>query len=301
MSFLLWITGYILSVGDDSTISAALGLDFIGDTVSRVVSLLSYIGAALILNHISLFEYRVPYLPHIFLWLASVQMFLQTDCLVAFSLLLFLLAVVQLISCCQPHSQEKTIYGAFAILSFSSLFFLQFAYLLPLFFLYLWVGNVFSIKNLFAALLGVITPYWLLFGTLFVAPSLEGLLLPLKSGVSNLLSSASFSFSLQSWVTLATEILILFVAVSLFFISSLPAKPLLRRRMILVFILNAYLLLLSFFIPQDYIQFLAWRIPGDAIMAVYVFSTKITRLSNIYFITLNILWLLTAVLCLWII
>lgn len=301
VSLLLWVGGYLCSVGSGSTTLASFGLDFFGDLFSRAVSLLSYICAALLLNHIYLFERRVPYLPHIFLWLVSVQMFLHPDCVIAPTLLFFLLAAAQLMSCSQEQGQQRVVYGAFAILSFSSLFFLQFIYLFPLFLIYLWVGNVYSAKNLFAALLGVATPYWLLFGTLFVAPSLDGLLLPQKMGLLNLLTPATLSFSLQQLVTLATEMLVLVVAVSLFFTSSLPAKPLLRRRLLFVFITNVYLLLFSFALPQDYALLLAWRLPGDAVMAVYVFSMRVTRLSNIYFIVLNILWLVTALLCLWIV
>ena len=301
VSLLLWVGGYLGSVGSASTTLASWGLDFFGDLFSRAVSLLSYICAALVLNHIYLFERRVPYLPHIFLWLVSVQMFLHPDCVIAPTLLFFLLSVAQLISCCQEKGQQRVLYGAFAILSFSSLFFLQFVYLFPLFFVYLWVGNVFSAKNLFAALLGALTPYWLLLGILFVAPSLDGLLLPQKMGMLNLLTPATLSFTLQQLVTLATELLVLVVAVSLFVTSSLPAKPLLRRRLLFVFIANVYLLLLSFALPQDYALLLAWRLPGNAIMAVYVFSMRVTRLSNVYFVILNILWLVAALLCLWII
>ena len=298
-SLLLWVAGYLFSLGGDCAILASLGLDFIGDALSRVVSLLSYVCAAFLLGHIYIFERRVPFLLHIFLWLVSVQMFLHPDIIVAAALLFFLIAVAQLLSCSMCEGQEQSLYCAFAILSFSSLFLLQFAYLLPLFIAYLWVGNIFSIKNLFAALLGVTTPYWLLFGTLFVFPSLDALLIPLKLGVLNILTPAAISFSLQEWVTLAMELLVLVVAVSTFFASSLPAKPLLRRRLVFLFVLNAFLLIMPFVVPQDYALLLAWSLPIDAVMVAYVLSIKLTRLSNIYFIVLNILWLVIALLCLW--
>lgn len=298
-SLVLWVAGYLLSLGNGSTILASLGLDFIGDAVSRSMSLLSYVCAAFLLGHIYIFERRVPFLLHIFLWLVSVQMLLHPDFVIAAALLFFLIAVAQLLSCSMSEGQEQSVYGAFAILSFSSLFLLQFAYLLPLFLAYLWIGNIFSVKNLFAALLGVATPYWLLFGALFVFPSLDALMIPLKLGVLNISTPAAISFSLQEWVTLAIELLTLVVAVSTFFVSSLPAKPLLRRRLLFLFVLNAFLLFMPFVVPQDYALLLVWRLPVDAVLVAYVLSMKVTRLSNIYFIVLNILWLVIAALCIW--
>lgn len=301
VSLLLWVIGYLLHVDAGSTIMSTLGFDFVGDTFARLLSMLSFVGTALVLNHLYLFEQRVAYLPHLFLWLVSVQLFLQPDCLAAMALLLFMLSVAQLLSCCQESGQEKSVYAAFAILSFSSLFLLQFLYLLPLFFVYLLIAKIFMVRNFFAALLGVVTPFWLLFGVIFVFPSLSSLLMPLKFGLLNMLAPVDMAFSLQEWITLGTELLVWVVAAVVFFVSSFPAKPLLRRRMLFLLVVNIYLYILNFILPQDYSLLLAWRLPCTAVMAAYVFSMRVTRLSNIYFITLNILWLLTASLCLWIV
>lgn len=299
VSLLLWVAGYFFHVGSGTAFLDSIGLNFIGELLSRLFSLLAYVCVALVLNHLYLFEQRVPYLPHIFLWLVSVHLFLQPDYLVATASLFFLLSVAQLLSCCQESGQERAIYSAFAILSFSSLFLLQFAYLLPLFFVYLWVARIWSFKNLFAALLGVVTPYWFLCALIFVEPSLDVLLLPMKFGVLCITAPAAVNLSLPACVSLVMELLVVVVALSLFFVSSLPAKPLLRRRFLFLIIVNLYLLLLQFVVPQDYSLLLAWRLPGVAVMAAFVFSMRVTRLSNIYFIILNVMWLVTAALCLW--
>ena len=301
VSLLLWVAGYLFSIGSGFTLLDSIGLNFIDELFARALSLLACVCAALVLHNLYLFERRVPYLFSLFLWLLSVHLFLQPDYVIAVALLLFLLAVAQLISCCQETGQERAVFVAFAILSFSSLFLLQFVYLLPLFIAYLWVGNIFSVKRLFAALLGTVTPYWLLLGSLFVVPSLDGFLIPLKIGLLNITTPAVIDFALQQWLTLAMEILVLLVTLFVFFSSALPAKPLLRRRLLYMLIIDIYLLLLSFVVPQDYKLLLAWRLPTIAVMAAYVFSMNITRLSNIYFITLNIMWLAIAAACLWII
>ncbi len=301
VSLFLWVAGFLFSVGSSSAMLNSLGLNFVGETFARILSLLSYVCAALVLNHLYLFERRVSYLPHIFLWLVSIHVFLQPDYAVSLSLLFLLLSVAQLLSCIQERGQERAVYAAFAILSFSSLFLLQFIYLLPLFFVYLWIAKIFCARNFFAALLGAVTPYWFLFGAIFVFPSLAGLLIPVRFGLLRMFAYTDIVFSPQVCVTLLVELLVMIVALVVFFVSSLPAKPLLRRRMIFLFLVNACLLLLSFVVPQEYSLLLAWRMPGIAIMATYVFSMRVTRLSNIYFIVLNILWLIIAALCLWII
>lgn len=299
VSLLLWIVGYLFSLGSSSAILETLGLNFIGDAFARIFSLLSYVCVALLLTHIYLFERRLPFLMPLFMWLASVQFLLHADYLIALSLLFFLLAVAQLLSCSQNKGQERGIYAAFAILSFSSLFLFQFTYIIPLFFIYLWIADIFNLKNLFAAILGVVTPYWLLFGTLYVIPSLGEILIPLKYGVLNMLSPATLDLSPHEWITLAVEFIVWGVALFTFFASSLPAKQLLRRRLLFIFIVNIYLQIVSFVLPQDYMLLLAWRLPGLAIMSAYVFSMKVTRLSNIYFIAINTVWLAIAALCLW--
>lgn len=301
VSLFLWVTGYIFSIGCSSAMLNSLGLNFVGDAFARALSLLSYVCVALVLNHLYLFERRVPYMPHIFLWLVSIHVFLQPDYVVSLSLLILLLSLAQLLSCTQERGQERAVYAAFATLSFSSLFLLQFVYLIPLFFAYLWIAKILCVRNFFAALLGVVTPYWLLLGIVFVFPSLSGLLIPVKFGLLKMFVCTDMAFSLQAWVTLLVEIFVMLVALVVFFASSIPAKPLLRRRMLFLFLVNGCLFLLSFVVPQDYSLLLAWRLPGVAIMATYVFSMRVTRLSNIYFIVINILWLIIAALCLWII
>lgn len=301
VSLLLWGVGCFFSVGSSSTILNSLGLNFIGDVGARLFSLLAYACVALVLGNLYLFERRVSFLPHIFLWLTAVLLFLQPDYLIALSLLFFVISVAQLFSCSRESEPHRGVCVAFAILSFSSLFLLQFAYLIPLFFFYLWLSNILVWRTFFAALIGFVTPLWLLFGVLFVFPSLDGFLIPLRLGLLNAAAPATVVFSVQSWAILAMELLVMLVAVAQFFISSLPAKPLLRHRLLFVIVVNVFLLLLSFVQPQDYSLLLAWRLPGLAIMASYIFSGRITRLSNIYFILLNIMWLVIAAMCLWII
>ena len=71
-------------------------------------------------------------------------------------------------------------------------------------------------------------------------------------------------------------------------------------RLLFVILLNLFMWLLAWVLPQDFFLLLAWRLPGAAIMASYVFAVKVTRLANIYFIVLNTLLIFIAACCLWI-
>lgn len=300
VSLSLWIAGTLYGIGSKEGLFPSLRACFINDYLARGVSLLSYVATAIVLARLYLFERRLQRLSVIFIWLSSVMMFLHADFISALSALLFVLAIAQLISCNQPQGDERALFGAFAFLSFLSLFLLYFALLLPLFIIYLVVANMCNIRNLAASLLGCITPYWLLLGVIFVFPSLDGLLLPLQFCFVDIKTVASLSFTPLVSILFVMEIAVWAVALYSFYSSSLPAKPLLRRRFIFLFLTNAYLLLLSLILPQAYTMFLSWRLSGFAVMVSYTFALGITRISNIYFIILNMTWLAIATICLWI-
>ena len=300
-SLLLWGIGALLGVSSSTpTLLSALGLNFVGDAVARLFSFLSFVAVALLLNHLYLFERRIHWLSSVFLWLSSVLMFVHVDYLSCFSLLLLVSAVMQLLSCVHESGQERALFGAFAFLSFSSLFLLQFAYVFPLFIVYIFIARIANVRNVLSALLGAVTPYWLLLGLVCAFPSLEALLVPLRIGYAGIVSGACLNLSPLFYLVLAVELLVYVVAVYNFATSLFPAKPVLRRRFLFVIILNISLFAISFFVPQDFILLFVWRLPGVAVMASYAFAMKITKLSNIYFIVLNVLWLATALLCLWI-
>ena len=300
-SLVLWITGAVLGTGSATpTLLSLAGLNFVGDFFARFLSLLAFLSVALVLNHLYLFERRVHWLSPLFMWLSAVCMFAHVDYLSSISSLFLVLSIAQLLSCVQEAGQERSFYGAFALLSFSSLFLLQFLYLLPLFVAYLFIARISRVKNMLAALLGTVTPWWLLLGMVYVFPSLDTLLLPARMCYENIVTGAEISYTALPLVIAGVEVLALVVAVGCFVVSSLPAKPLLRHRLLFIMLLNIYLLLLSFALPQDYMMFLVWRLPGLAILVSYTLSMRVTKLSNFYFIFLNVVWLFIAGLCLWI-
>ena len=300
VSFLLWLAGALRGVGCAETLASAAGLSFVGDIVARILSLVAFLATAFVLNHIYIFERRVPFLVPLFLWFAAAFMFLHADYVASLSLIPFILTVAQLFYSCGEQGGVRPLFGAFAMLSFASLFLLQFAFLLLPLLLFVLFSRGNGVREFFVALLGVAAPYWLLFGAVYIFPQLDWLLLPLRIGWISLVTPAAITLSPLMCAVLAVEVLVWVVAVCFFFTSSSPAKPLLRRRLLFVILLNLFMWLLAWVLPQDFFLLLAWRLPGAAIMASYVFAIKVTRLANIYFIVLNTLLIFIAACCLWI-
>ena len=300
VSFLLWLVGALRGVSCVGTLVEAAGISFVGDIVARLLSLVAFLATVFVLNHIYIFERRVQLLTPLFLWFAAAFMFLHADYVASLSLIPFILTVAQLLYACGEQGGVRPLFGAFAMLAFASLFIFQFAFLLLPMLLFVLFSRGKGVREFFIALLGVATPYWLLFGTVYLFPQLDWMLLPLKIGWVNLVTPATIAFSPVMYAVQAVEVLVWVVATCFFFSSSLPAKPLLRRRLLFVILLNLLLWLLSWVLPQDFFLLLAWRLPGIAIMASYVFAAKVTRAANIYFIVLNTLLIFIAAFCLWI-
>ena len=296
VSLLLWGVSALLGVGDYNLLPDVLGLGYWG---SRLLSLFLYAAVAFMLGSLYILERRAQWLPALFLWLSAVFMVVQPCYATALSLLLLLLSLMRLFQCVADKGQECTLFGAFALLSFSSLLFVQFAFLLPLFIAYMSISRIARGRNFLAAFLGVVTPYWLLFGAVYAFPSAGVLLLPFKASLAQTAFFVGGEYALSFYVWLAIEVAVWLVATYVYVSSFYPAKPLLRRRFLLIILLNAYLMLLSFAIPHNFLLFLVWRMPGVAIMSSYLFAMKVTRLSNICFILLNAAWLSITFICLW--
>ena len=298
VSIFLWIVGAVLGSYGCSTLSV---FGQVSDAVGRVLSFAAYGIVALVLNNIYLFERRVAWLPLVFFWLTAVQPLVQSDCVTAFSLLLFVLSVAQLFVCCRETGHERAIFGAFALLATSSLLYVQFLLLLPLFVVYMFISHMATVRNFMSAFLGVLTPCWLVAGLIYLFPALMGVIIPSDSSFAAMVPSfAASELPLSYYAALIPELLVWVVAVYIFVASSYPAKPLLRRRILFLMLLNMYLFVLSFVLPGCGLLLLTWRLPGFAVLASYTFSTKVTKVSNIYFVSLNVAWLLIALLCLWI-
>ena len=130
-------------------------------------------------------------------------------------------------------------------------------------------------------------------------PSAVILLSPLFEGAENLLQfRISEPLPMRLLLTFI-ELLIMLPAIAVFVSMHVPSKPILRRRMAFVILTNVYLQLLSWLSVDNFELFFTWRISGSAIMASYVFLLKISKVSNVYFVFINILWFAVAAFSIW--
>lgn len=271
-----------------------------GGIFSAIVPMFCYIAVAVILGMLHLHERRINWLTSLFFFLAAVSLFMHNDVVSAVSALLFI-AVMSALLVCQPgEDTEGALFAAFALLGLLSFLLPQFLFLIPLFLLYLFVANIFGLRRFLAAMLGLILPFWFLFGVTYVWPEVSELVPSGESVLCSLAFPEVIEFTPLRILLPVTEFAVMLPAMMVFATSSVPSKPFLRRRLLFIMIANTYLLLLSFLSALNFDMLYAWRMPGIAILASYLFSLKVTKYSNIYFVTIFILWLAIAVFSVWV-
>ena len=278
-----------------------VGFDFcqVGSLLANVVSLACCVLSAFMLNSLYLSERRIHWLTALYIWIVSLSLFAHGNMVWAVSALLFMVLLTMLFMC-QPASRiEGSLFAAFSVLGLASLLLPQFLLLLPLGVVYMLSVNIMGPKWFMAALLGFAAPFWLVYGTVYVYPAAEIILHPFNEAIGGLLTlSVAEPRPIRLLLTLM-ELGIILPAIVLFVGSSVPGKPLLRRRLSFVMLTSVWLLILSWLYAGNFELFYMWRTPLIAIMASYLFTLKVTKVANIYFVFINILWLAVAAFSIW--
>lgn len=299
LSLLLWGIGAFLPYNVQEGTANAFFVSSIGVYACRALSLLLYVGVAFIINSFIILEERTPWMAGLLLWLAALLPPLQNNLAFAMALLVFVVAVALLLSCCYPDGIERRIYAVFFIYSLSVLLCPQFLYLAPLFIAYPIMTGVLGIKSFLSLLLGAVTPFWLLYGSAWVLPALSVAKEPFEQGlvhISDVWGVVPTTPSLLSFAIV--ELLIMLPALYFFFTTSSPSKPVMRKMLAFFMLANTYLWLLSW-VCGDSLLLFAWRLPGLALISAYLFTVKITKLSSIYFVLIYIMWLFVAAIGIW--
>ena len=265
-----------------------------GTLLSSFLSLLFYIVSFFVLRSLDLFDTRLRFMPALFILLA-VSLPLPDNSIHAFTLLLLMLAVAQLFRSQQYRFAERLLFSSFALLSCASLLQPQTLLLFVPFLAFMFYSNLFSIKRLLSAILGALMPFWFAFGVAYVSPSANVIVAPFMHSPGGFFSLADVEISSMLLLLAVLEALVYIPAIMKFTGSSIPAKPQLRRRMTFVITMNLYLLLLSVVASPSASLFYLWRVPGLAVLFSYVISFKFTKLTNIYFILLNLVLVAVAV------
>lgn len=299
LAMAVWVMGVLAVPAVPAICWAGIEWGAVSPLFSNAVSLVCYVLSAFLLSSLYLSERRIHWLTTLYLWVSALSIFVHGNMLWAVSGLLFM-ALLTMLFLCQPVARvEGQLFAAFATLGLASLLLPQFLLLLPIGVVYMLSMNVMGLKRFMAALLGFAAPFWLVYGTVYVYPQAEVLLAPFNGGLDGLLSvSVAEPLPMRLLLTFL-ELGIMLPAVALFAGSSVPGKPLLRRRLAFVMLTSAWLMILSWLSDSNFELFYVWRMPGMAIMASYLFTVKVTKATNVYFVIINILWLSVAALSIW--
>ena len=299
LSLVAWVVGVFAVPAVQVQEWAAIDLCSTGSLMANVMSLTCYVLSAFMLSSLYLSERRIHWLTALYIWIVSLSLFAHSNMVWAVSALLFMVLLTMLFMC-QPSSRiEGSLFVAFALLGVASLLLPQFLLLIPLGVVYMLSVNIMSLKSFLAALLGFAAPFWLVYGTVYVYPAAEIILHPFNEGIGGLLTlSVAEPRPIRLLLTLM-ELGIILPAAVLFVGSSVPGKPLLRRRLSFVMLASVWMLILSWLYEEYFGLFYMWRIPLTAIIASYLFTLKVTKVTNIYFVFINILWLAVAALSIW--
>lgn len=290
---LLWLIGVLEHMATDDAPHSFLTLS-LPLWLSGVLSFGVYVAAAFILNSFVVIEGRTPWLGGLFMWLAASFITMCCDVAMALSLLVFVLLLALLLACYPRENIQRWVYSAFSFLSLSALFMPQYIYMLPLFFIYIALSGVLSLRNILAALLGVATPLWFLYASQFMLPEASMLSDYFINAAYSLLHISFAVPSLPLLLPMAVEAVVLLSAAVVFAGSSSPAKPVMRRMLLFIICASVYLWLLAWLTNDNCALLSAWRLPGLTIIIAYVFSLRFNKMFNIAFWIFNIMWIAVA-------
>lgn len=299
LSIMVWGIGVFVLPDTPVAIWAGIELGGISSLLSSAISLICTLFSAFLLNSLHISERRIHWLSTFYLWIAALSLFTHGNVVWAVSGLIFMVLLTMLFECQTAVRVESSILATFAFIGFAALLLPHFLLLLPLGIVYMFMANMMSLKRLLAALLGLATPFWIVNGTVYVYPGADVLLSAFNAGLDKLIDFPVPELRPSRVMLTVLELSVLLPSAVVFVGSSVPGKPMLRRRLSFVMVVCAWLMLLSWFSGEDFGLYYVWRIPGIAILSSYLLTIKQTRFSNVYFVFLNVLWLAVAALCVW--
>lgn len=212
--------------------------------------------------------------------------------------LAFLLAVTQLFRSYESARPATPVYNAFLIIGTCSLFFPPAVWFVPLLAVSLIPFRAFNAKSFCACLLGLITPYWFLFGYAFWNGQLQLFIRPLKKMVTFAPISYSHLTSVEvvSWLVATTFLLV--SAVHYGYVSYTDRT---RTRIFHSFLAYAggWTTLMSVLMPRCLDALLPVQCICAAFLGGRLFTLTKNRFSGIFFIVIFVALILLTGYNLW--
>lgn len=270
-----------------------------GGFLMHLLSVLLYVIAAVLLSRQTFFDRSVKWKGALYLWFTALSTFVNGDVAIASASLLFMASMMLLFLCQHSANPVGLFYTSFMLLGTLCFVTPYSLYFIPLYLLFCSITNTFSPRGVAASLLGLATPFWFVFGVVYVFPSLDVLPELLSENFATVFDVHFPTFTLLDLLLLVFVLAVLLPATYTFVGSASPAKPLLRRRLSFVIVANIYLLLLYAIVGHGAGLFYMCLLPFVAILASYLFSMKETKLSNVYFVLVNAIMIAVATFELW--
>ena len=295
LSVAVWCIGLFMNSRPEYICWPGYSFSLPGEIISVAVPLLCYVAVGFVLVSFHLHESRIHWLVPLYLFVVAVSMTIHYDVVASVSTLLFMLLMRELLASQQGEDVAGSLFTSFALSGLLSFLLPQFLSLLPMLLVYVFIANMTGIKNFMAAILGLLLPFWLFFGAMYVWPGIAVVIPSWGSFVASMDLAGAVDITPSRLILLITELMVMLPAFVVFARSSVPSKPQVRRKFLFVMVVNIWLLLLSCVSASNFELLYAWRVPGIAVMASYLFSFRATRFSNVYFILVFLLWGLIAV------
>ena len=296
VSVLMWLVGIFVDrpVND----ACIYGLQ-IGNVVSRGITFACFALATAMMSSWYIFDRRIRWFLPLTFFLSSVSLFVHGTVEPSFSLLLVQLVLYRLFLCNQGEDNRYGLFTAFMLLGLAAIIVPSCIMLLFPFVLYVVMMSLVRVKELFAILLGLLTPYWFLFAIGYIFPDMK-LLNGAEAAPWGYIASAMLQMpTLYDTLIIIVELLVAIPFLLFLYNSSSPGKPVLRKRLRFFALFNLYLILLSLLYNHDFVLYYVWSLPAMGVMLTYIFSLNITRLSRFYFVALSLLWLAFIPFSLW--
>lgn len=210
----------------------------------------------------------------------------------------FIIALFQLFRSYESGQASGNIFHSFFFIGLGSLAFPQLLYFAPLFYISMISFRSLSAKTFFAGLVGLIVPYWFLFGYAFYNGKIELFYSPLQSLIQfQPIHYTGFTpDQIISWggITLIS----LTCSVHYFIVSYLDKT---RTRLFLSFLIavEAWIYALGLLQPQHFNVLLQLQIIMMSILTGYLFTLTRNRFSGIFFIITFVTLITLAIYNLW--
>ena len=266
----------------------------------RFASLLFSLLASVLMASYAVLERRVAWQSCMMMLVASMAFNVQSDASAFFSMVLPVVVIGLLFRCDTLNDVVHTLYTLFLVATALALIFPQLLIMLPLLLLYPAFSGKLSAKALLAALLGFATPLWIVAALVYLFPSLSPLLDSPREAVASLWQIPHVALSPAKMVLLVAEFVVALPAMIHFFVTASIGRTHLRRRMIFCIVLNVVLWLAGWLRPELLVFFFVWRLPIYSLLSAYFFSVIPPKMSNVYFISSLLLWLVADIVGIWI-